>query len=584
MLAAGVALAFVVLVPGYLGFIALMRERERTQRRAIEMTEDLPAAAFQYRSLSSGGGRYEFFSRSAERLRGVSRAEALRDPESVLGRILEKDRAELQKALEDAGLAGARLQHDFRVHDPDGRIRWIRVTAVPRAQADGVLWTGSWEDVTDRKRMARTIEESNAAAAALEQSRSRFAMTLNHELRTPLSAALGSLELLVRTRLDDEQRAAAYLAYESSKSALTVVEDIADFSRIEAGNIALQPEPVSLRRLIEETAAEHRAAAASKGLTLRHHCDEGMSPGVMADPLRLRQILNNFTSTLLATARQGSVELRAELAESRDGEDIVKLSARATGAAAAGEPREGLFEPFVQMSSEATHRYDGSGLGLVMCQRLARLMGGTVETVSEAGIGRLLVLTLPLPVADPAADDGDVAAATSADESVRAGAGQRTPPSARDARAEGTLILIVDDHPINRMVLLRQANALGYAAECAHDGVEALERWSAGGYALVITDCQMPEMDGYELARNIRAAEARDSRPRVPIIACTANKVGDETAKCFDAGMDDFMAKPITIPGLASKLRRWLPLPGSPLALAPLVPSRSATAKAADAS
>src|SRR6185503_11828145 len=194
---------------------------------------------FQYRAFSAELGRYEFFSRSAERLRGVSSVDALRDPDTVLGAVLDRDRATLRAAFNNAGAEGKPLQHEFRVQDPEGRIRWLRVNAVPRAQPDGILWTGCWEDVTDRMRMARTIEGLEAAAKATGESRAHFVATMNHEIRTPLSAGLGALELLARTRLDDDQRSTAYLAAESTRSALTVLDDITDFARVEAGNVTL---------------------------------------------------------------------------------------------------------------------------------------------------------------------------------------------------------------------------------------------------------------------------------------------------------------------------------------------------------
>jgi PAS domain S-box-containing protein len=557
VLGAAVALALAILIPGYVAFVNISRSRERKQRRVFELAEHLPAAAFQYRQFPDGSGRYEFFSRSAERLRGVFGPDALRDPEAVLGTVIDKDRAELRAALDKAGQSGTTLQHDFRVQDAEGRIRWLRATAFPRTEADGILWTGCWEDITERKRAARAMEEREATIESMKQARSRFAATVNHEIRTPLSAASGSLELLGRTRLDDDQRAALYVAVASTKSALDVVDGIADFARIEAGTVTLRPEPVSLAALFKEIAQAHQGMAREKGIALTCHVDERIGPAVLADVQRLRQILNNFLAAVMSGDGNAAVELRAELAESRDGEDVVKLSVRDTRAEAANSP----LEPFVDVSAETTHRYDGSGLGFAMCQRLAQLMGGKVEASSEPGIGRLLVLTVRLPIAD-AQPRADAAPAPPP-------AGARPAPSLDEARAEGTLVLIVDDHPINRLVLLRQLNALGYAAESAADGVEALERWSGGGFSLVITDCQMPEMDGYELARAIRTAETRNSRPRVPVIGWSANALGDEPHKAAEAGMDDFMAKPVAMSDLAMKLQHWLPLPGSPLALRP---------------
>ena len=560
-LAVAAALALVVLVPGYLGFVWLSRARERGQRRILEMAETLPAAVFQYRSFSDVGGRYEFFSRAAERLRGVSSVDALRDPETVLGAVLERDRGALQDALVRAGSEGKPLQHEFRVQDTEGRVRWLRVTSLPRAQPDGgILWTGCWEDVTDRMRMARTIESMEAAARTTEQARTHFVATINHEIRTPLSAAVGALELLARDGLAGPQRSSAFLAAESTKSALRVLDDIADFARIEAGSLTLSPQPVSLAKVFEEVAASQKRIGDSRGLTFARHVDGRITDPLMADPQRLRQIVGNFVAAIVSRSRDGKVDVRAELAEHRDGEELVKISVRGPPEVAVVPGRPQL-EPFVQASAHATHRYDGSGLGLATCERLAQLMGGSIEATSEPGLGRLFVLTVALPIAEAPAGEKV--------ESVMPIGTRRPAPSIDEARAEGSLVLAVDDHPVTRLVLVRQLNALGYAADSARDGAEALERWSTGGFALVVTDCEMPEMDGYDLARQIRAAEARATRNRIPIIGCTASARGDETERAAAAGMDDFMLKPVTMQELAEVLQQWLPLPGSPLRLRP---------------
>ena len=565
VLGIAIAIALAVLIPGYLGFVKLGRARYRAERRVFDMAQSMPAAVFQYRSFSGGPGRYEFFSDSAQRLRGVARAKALEDPEAVLGTVLPKDRAALLGAMEKAELGRSLLEHDFRVQDADGKVRWLRVVAMPRQEADGVLWTGHWEDVTEKRSMARSLKELNESLDESVRARRRFVATMSHELRTPLSSALATLELLTRTRLDQEQRASLYVVYESAQSAMRIVDDILDFSRVEAGMAALRPEPVSIRQLVGKVAEAHKTLASGKGSTLAHEVDDRISPAVLADAQRLQQILNNFLSHAIARSDKGAIELKAELLACSNGEDVVRFTVRDTRPRSAEAGANRLFEPFVGASEESTHRYDGTGLGLSMCRQLAELMGGSVDTQGEEGAGNRMVLIVPLPVATEATSAVDE---SSVPESSDAAAGRRGAPTVQEAEAEGTLVLVVDDHPINRLVLLRQLNLLGYAAEAAQDGVEATERWSSGRFSLVITDCQMPEMDGYELARHIREVEARSSNVRVPIIACTATPLGDEEEKCLAAGMDDYVAKPIQLSMLAAKLQRWLPLPGSPLVLA----------------
>ncbi len=182
-------------------------------------------------------------------------------------------------------------------------------------------------------------------------------------------------------------------------------------------------------------------------------------------------------------------------------------------------------------------------------------MGGTLSMESEPGVGTSMRLALPLPIAEPQS-----VATPEAQSVARTVGGRRPAPEIQQARADGTLILLVDDHPINRMVLLKQLNALGYAAEVAENGLDALDRWSAGGIAAIVTDCNMPEMNGYELARHVRSCESLNGHARTPIIACTANALGGEAENCYAAGMDDYLSKPIDLGRLAEKLDRWLPL------------------------
>jgi CheY-like chemotaxis protein/HPt (histidine-containing phosphotransfer) domain-containing protein len=252
------------------------------------------------------------------------------------------------------------------------------------------------------------------------------------------------------------------------------------------------------------------------------------------------------------------VAIRAEFVERRDAEDVVRFTVEDTGIGVSREEMERLFRPFSQANGETSQIYGGSGLGLSICQKLATLMGGSIEMQSEVGVGTTMSFVLPLPIAEVPVDPPGITPSSHAPAFV----GRRAVPTADQAHREGTLVLLVDDHPINRMVLLKQVNALGYAAEVAENGLEALDKWSSGAFGAVITDCNMPEMSGYELARHIRACEARIGHPRTPLIACTANALGGEADNCFAAGMDDYLSKPVDLALLSRALEHWLPLPG----------------------
>jgi signal transduction histidine kinase/CheY-like chemotaxis protein/HPt (histidine-containing phosphotransfer) domain-containing protein len=401
------------------------------------------------------------------------------------------------------------------------------------------------------------LEESNLQLKAASMAKSNFLSMMSHEIRTPMNGVLGMLELLSLSELEHQQRTTLEIVRESGRSLLRIIDDILDFSKIEAGKLEVRPEVASIEWIVANVVGIYSGNASSKALVLRSNVDARISPAVMVDPLRLQQILNNLVSNAIKFTSRGHVIINAELVDRRDGIDVVRLSVTDTGIGIAPDAQAALFQPFSQASGGTASTFGGTGLGLSIGQRLAKLMGGSIEMASVPGKGTTMSLTLPLPMA-AAALLPERAAPRKAEET---GEARRPAPSVELAEREGTLVLVVDDHPINRLVLMRQVTMLGYANETAEDGRQALELWKSGRFSLVITDCNMPVMDGYQLARAIREIEQHSARPRTLVIACTANALRGEAENCFAAGMDDYIAKPVEMATLRTKLDHWLPLP-----------------------
>jgi len=289
---------------------------------------------------------------------------------------------------------------------------------------------------------------------------------------------------------------------------------------------------------------------------LRSEVDPAIGAAHLMDPLRLGQILNNLVNNAIKFTEHGEVELRAELAGRDEGHELIRFVVRDTGPGLGEDEQQRLFMPFTQGTTPAYA--GGTGLGLAISKRLAELMGGDLVLESALGIGTTLTLSVRLPVSDD-----KLLKAMPRSQAKRLL--PRPPPEPARAVEERTYLLLVDDHPVNLMLLKRQANALGYAAETADNASAALDRWSTVRFAAIITDVNMPGMDGCELARRIRSIEESTVRPRTPIIACTANALRGEAENCLQAGMDDYLPKPVQLGQLGEKLAYWVPLPDSPI-------------------
>jgi PAS domain S-box-containing protein len=564
---AAMFISVAVLISGYLGFIVQSRARRHAERKVLDLAESLPAAAFQIRSDRHGGSqRFEFLSSAIEELFGITRESIIQNPDVIWAWVLEEDRRAIAAAVENSARTLKPLRHDFRLKRASGETRWIRSRASVRREPDGnILWNGYWVDISGEKLLEQSLYDAKEAAEAGNRTKSIFLATMSHEIRTPMNGVLGMLELLSLTALDGEQRTTLEVVRESGKSLQRIIDDILDFSKIEAGKLEVHPAVASIASTVMAVNNIFSGNASSKHVDLRCYIDPQISPALWVDPMRLRQILNNFVSNALKFTEKGHIDIKAELLERANGEERVRFSVNDTGIGISEEDQARLFQPFVQAAAEITPRFGGTGLGLTICQRLAQMMGGSIDMVSEVGVGTTMSFELSLPVAN--AKDLPEVDPVGPPAFLRTTNMRRRATDTASAEAEGTLALLADDHPTNRSLIVRQINLLGYAAESAENGMVAFEKWKSGRFGILITDCNMPEMNGYELTRRIRELEATKGDKRLPIIACTANALGGEAEYCIAAGMDDYLAKPVQLNELSKKLDHWLPIarPAAPL-------------------
>ena len=415
-------------------------------------------------------------------------------------------------------------------------------------------------DLSATKRLERALRGSETRAQEASHAKSAFLAAMSHEIRTPMIGVTGMVEVLALTRLDGDQRRALNVIQTSAHSLLQIIGDILDFSKIEAGRLELEPVACDLSRVLHSAVANFSGSASSKGLTLTCSVDDRIAPAYRADALRLRQILSNFLSNAVKFTEAGMVQAALEWRSGdprgtpEQGNDRLCFRVTDTGIGVSAQAQQNLFQPFSQAEGDITRRFGGTGLGLAICRRLAELMDGEVSMESVPGLGTTMRLEVTLPRTPRADVLPEPKLATSANSFIA-----RELPSIEQAERERSLVLLVDDHPTNRQVIARQLSLAGYASEAAEDGIEGLEKWRSGRYALLLSDVHMPRLNGYELARKIREEEARDGRERTPIVALTASALKGEAERCLEAGMDDYMAKPVGIPALTATLHRWLP-------------------------
>jgi PAS domain S-box-containing protein len=474
------------------------------------------------------------------------REETLRHRAPVLGEeLLLADGRVLERDYVPIFLDGSHLGHFWYYRDVTDRKRAQRELQ----QAKDTAEAASRELTETVRQLEASIQHANRMALSAEsanRTKSEFLATMSHEIRTPMNGVLGFAGLLAEAPLAPEQREYVDIIRQSATSLLSLINDILDFSKIEAGRLELEAQPYDPRQCVEQSLALLRERAAAKGLALTWAADEAVPASVVGDATRLRQILLNLAGNAVKFTEAGEVRVSVSVdaaggapgaAAGVPARLTLRFAVRDTGAGIPADRLSRLFKPFSQADASTTRRYGGTGLGLAISKRLCEAMGGGIDVESAPGRGTTFTFTVQAGLVSPAGVEPVRSPVTPED---RATAPEEAPEAIRGLR-----VLVAEDNRVNLALALALLRKRQCEVDTAADGVRALAALRAGNYDLVLMDVCMPEMDGFEATRRLRAGEAGPAALDAFIVAMTANAMEGDRQRCLAEGMDDYLSKPI---------------------------------------
>jgi signal transduction histidine kinase/ActR/RegA family two-component response regulator len=447
---------------------------------------------------------------------------------------------QVRAAMEDARTRGRAFSLDLELVTARGRHIWVRATGgAVFAGGRAVRLLGAFQDITEQRHFDEELMRAKEAAESASESKSAFLAAMSHEIRTPMHTVLGYTDMLRDTDLNEEQRECVSIIASSGTSLLRLIDDILDFSKVEAGKMILERMSFDVHRVVQDVARMMQPQASQKGLTVRVETDGSKGYQAIADPQRVHQVLVNLAGNAVKFTAAGSVVFAVAMVAGR-----VQVQVRDTGIGIPADALSKLFQDFVQVDSSTQRRYGGTGLGLAISKQLVEAMAGTIGVTSEEGLGSVFWFELPGALEEPAlGTDG--------------GGELQSVDAAELELTRGRRVLVAEDNRLNLRLAVRVLETFGLKVDTALDGEVATQLACQNNYDLVLMDCLMPGVDGFEATRRIRLHEEQAGH-RIPIIALTANALPEDREACLAAGMDDFVSKPFTRQALHQALMRWL--------------------------
>jgi PAS domain S-box-containing protein len=406
---------------------------------------------------------------------------------------------------------------------------------------NAVLFDSAQKEIEERKQIEHALLDALEQAKEATAAKSRFLANMSHEIRTPMNGVLGVAQLLASTSLDDEQSELVEMLNQSGNHMMSVINDILDIAKIEAGKFELSHEPFNISQFMDHALMPIQLLAQNKGLTFCYHTSNAIPSALIGDPARIGQILTNLASNAVKFTQTGSITIDCMLVHKANTRATVCFTITDTGIGIPTDKLDQVFEPFFQVDGSNTRKFGGTGLGLSISRQIAEMMNGKLNLSSSAGNGTTVTLTLPLEAKVDPSTESNTENNLSIDNTA-------------------AHILIVEDDAISATLANTLIKLIGVSADTATTGEEALLLLKSRKYALVLMDCALPIMDGYTATRAIRSGVAGEANKTIPIIAQTAHAMTGDENKCLESGMNDYISKPLNHAKLTELLNKWLPI------------------------